>query len=47
VVQATLSYETFLVEETFMVIWLATVFMIVGSVLEMIGHVLWRLGQRG
>ena len=46
-VQATLSCETFLVEEMFMVVWLATVFMIVGSVLEMIGHVLWHLGQRG
>lgn len=30
-----------------MVVWFATVFMIVGCVLETIGHVLWRLGQRG
>ena len=28
-------------------VWVATVFMIVGLVLETLGHVLWRLGQHG
>jgi hypothetical protein len=27
--------------------WLATIFMMVGGMLETIGHLLWHIGQRG
>ena len=46
VVEPTRACKTVLIEEMLMVVWLATAFMIAGCVLETIGHVLWRLGER-